>query len=79
MNASQLAKPRSKSFRLESVPVPNADGATCERRQSSIAPILNAPKSPGLNANLLAKLSRRKVVRCRQRSSLVGFQGNLLG
>jgi hypothetical protein len=48
-------------------------------RQSSIAPILNAPKNSGLNGNVLAKLSRRKVVRDRQRASLVRFQGNLLG
>jgi hypothetical protein len=27
----------------------------------------------------LAKLSRRKIVRSRQRAALVGFQGNLLG
>ena len=49
------------------------------RHQSSIAPILNAPKSSALNGSVLAKLSRRKVVRYRQRTSLVGLQGNLLG
>ena len=34
MNASHLAKPQgSKSFKLENVSVPNADGARCERRR----------------------------------------------
>jgi hypothetical protein len=31
-----------------------------------------------MNGNVLAKLSWRKVVRSRQRTPLVGFQGNLL-
>jgi hypothetical protein len=48
-------------------------------QHASGAPILNAPKSSGLNANVLAKLSRGKVVRYRQRTLLVGLQGNLLG
>jgi hypothetical protein len=40
MNASHLAKPCSKSFRLENVSVPNADGARCERRRHPRRPAL---------------------------------------
>jgi hypothetical protein len=42
------------------------------------SPILNASENSGMNGNVLAKLSWRKLVRCRQRTPLVGFQGNFL-
>ena len=50
-----LRSPGSKSFRLENVPVPNADGGRCERRQhprrpkakSALGPKRKCPGSRG--------------------------------
>ena len=49
-NTSHLAKPASKPLRLENVSVPNADGATCERRAGIRGGLRRSPlRVNGLN------------------------------